>query len=227
MPNGVPQTITRCVMIALALVAAGGCSSTSRKEHTPGGGGPASTAASAETYQRACEQEGDVCIPGVSGALPARLVRPLHFPHVERAHCPGSRARYVSTPDFGSVALGTGPVRIGVDTTVAHGAARAGSTGYPGWLGLKTHFFSVPSYQGPFLVRAARLDGPGLVRLGATPAQSAPLVVPPGPTVNGSAGWREVPYFTFMAAPGCYGWQIDGLKFSEMIVIRLLSPPGK
>jgi len=35
---------------------------------------------------------------------------------------------------------------------------------------------------------------------------------------------RVIPYFTFVKAPGCYGWQVDGLGFSELIVARLLPP---
>src|SRR5437868_11202998 len=57
---------------------------------------------------------------------------------------------------------------------------------------LKTHFFSHPAYQGPFLVRAKRLDRPGPIRLGAGPSQTAPLVVPRGQTPNGTNGWREI-----------------------------------
>jgi hypothetical protein len=92
-------------------------------------------------------------------------------------------------------------------------------------MSIKTHFFSVPAYQGPFLVRAKRLDQPGIIRLGGVPTDTARLVVPPGQTLNGTNGWREIPYFTFVKAPGCYGWQVDGLTFSEVIVARLLSTP--
>jgi hypothetical protein len=35
---------------------------------------------------------------------------------------------------------------------------------------------------------------------------------------------REVLYFTFVQAPGCYGWQIDARTFSETIVARVLPP---
>jgi hypothetical protein len=36
-------------------------------------------------------------------------------------------------------------------------------------------------------------------------------------------GWREFPYFTFVRSPGCYAWQVDGLSFSEVIVVRMLA----
>lgn len=96
--------------------------------------------------------------------------------------------------------------------------------GPSGWNNLKTYFFSVPAYQGPSLVRAKRLDRHGPIRLGATPAQTAPLIVPRGQTPNGTNRRRVIPYFTFVKAPGCYGWQVDGLGFSELIVARLLPP---
>jgi hypothetical protein len=104
-----------------------------------------------------------------------------------------------------------------------HGKVRM-APGTGRWYGIKTHFFSLPGYQGPFLVRARRLDHRGPIRIGASPASARPLLVPAGPTANGSAGWRVVPYFTFVKAPGCYGWQIDGRTFSETIVARVLPP---
>jgi len=124
------------------------------------------------------------------------------------------------------MALGNGPVGIVVDNVgdLRHGKVHLAVGEASGWLNLKTHFISFPAYPGPFLVRARRLDRSGPIRLGGTPAQTAPLVVPAGPTPNGSAGWREIPYFTFVKAPGCYGWQIDGLTFSEAIVARVLPP---
>jgi hypothetical protein len=181
------------------------------------------------SYRQACETEGVVCAgppESISGSLPTKLIRPLHFPAATDARCPSTTGHYVSTPDFGSWTLGNGPVRIGVlnPGDLRRGKVHMATGGASGWHGLKTHFFSVPTYQGPFLVRARRLDHPGAIRLGATPAQTAPLVVPAGPTPNGTDGRREIPYFTFVKAPGCYGWQIDGLTFSKIIVARVLPP---
>jgi hypothetical protein len=92
-------------------------------------------------------------------------------------------------------------------------------TNSPPWLALKTLWFSVPAYQGPFVIRAQRLGRPGPVALGEGPTV-APLVVPPGPTLNGTGGWREAPGGLWVRAPGCYAWQVDGLTFSETIVVR-------
>lgn len=179
------------------------------------------------TYEQACAQESD-CAGRPIGPVPAVLMRPLHFPVLGPGQrCPATHGDRVDSPDFVGIALGNGPVRVRIDNVgdLRDGVADLGGTTVPGWFALKTHWISVPAYQGPFLVRAERLDRPGPVSLGATPPQGAPLVVPPGPTLNGGPGWREVPYFTWMKAPGCYAWQIDGMKFSEIVVVRGVPPP--
>jgi hypothetical protein len=188
------------------------------------------------TYQQACARETAVCLVSGAGAggggslpsgpIPAALNRPLHFPALRPGHrCPASPGRPVSTADFGGVALGTGPVRVLAGGT--GGDARRGvadlinPTSSPPWLALKTLWFSVPAYQGPFVIRAQRLGRPGPVALGEGPT-IAPLVVPPGPTLNGTGGWREAPGGLWVRTPGCYAWQVDGLTFSETIVVRAI-----
>jgi hypothetical protein len=180
------------------------------------------------SYQQACANEGDVCSgppDSFSGSLPAKLIRPLHFPAATGMRCPATPGQYVSTRDFVAWSLRDGPVGVAIDNAgdLRHGEVNL-AHGPSAWDNLKTHFFSVPAYQGPFLVRAKRLDRPGPIRVGAGPAQTAPLVVPRGQTPNGTNGWREIPYFTFVKAPGCYGWQVDGLRFSEVIVVHMLPP---
>jgi hypothetical protein len=180
------------------------------------------------SYRTACAKEGDVCFgppDSFSGSLPAKLIRPLDFPVATGARCPATAGQLVITHDFGAWSLRNGPVGVAMDNAgdLRHGKVNL-AHGPSGWDNLKTHFFSIPAYQGPFLVRAQRLDRPGPIRLGGGPSQTAPLVVPRGPTPNGTHGWREIPYLTFVKAPGCYGWQVDGLTFSEVIVARLLPP---
>jgi len=125
------------------------------------------------------------------------------------------------------MARGTGPVRVLVGPT-RRGIARHGivdlinPTSSPPWLGLKTLWFSLPAYQGPFVIRAKRLGRPGPAALGETAVGpvTVPLVVPPGPTLNSFGGYRTVPGGLFVRTPGCYAWQVDGLNFSEIIVVR-------
>jgi hypothetical protein len=210
----------------MAVVALCGCSGSHPAPHTTTAAVAPPTWAS---YQQACANEGDVCSgppDSFSGSLPAKLIRPLHLPATTGARCPATPGHVVSAPDFPGVwSLRAGPVGVAIDNAgdLRHGKVNL-ARGPSGWENVKTHVFSVPAYRGPFLVRARRLDRPGPIRLGAGPSQTAPLVVPRGQTPNGTNGWREIPYFTFVKAPGCYGWQVDGLTFSEVIVAHMLPP---
>lgn len=177
------------------------------------------------TYQQACANEGPACQPRVKGRVPAALRRAPRFPRLARGQrCPTTPGVLVNTPYFGGWAFGNGPIRVLVDNA---GNPRRGVIALgrnpPSWPSLKTHWFSEPSYSGPFSVRVTRLDGTTPVIQGLTPA-ATPLVVPPGPTVNGGDGWREAPYPTYMKQAGCYGWEVDGLTFRELIVLRTTNP---
>jgi hypothetical protein len=180
------------------------------------------------TYQQACAGPASVgCLNTPPGPIPAVLNRPLHFPVLRpRRHCPASPGRTVTIGDDTGTEQGNGPIRVltgasrhGVASLLAH-------TNAPPWLGLKTTWFSVPAYQGPFVIRATRLGRPGPVSQGGLPPVIAPLVVPPGPTIttvprsNGRPGYREVITALSVRSAGCYAWQVDGLRFSEIIVIR-------
>ena len=103
-------------------------------------------------YRQACARESDACsgpADSFSGSLPANLIRPLHFPAATDAHCPATPGHFVTT--LGSWAFGTR--RVGVGTASIAGDLRHGrvnlARGPSGWENLKTHFFSVPAYQGP------------------------------------------------------------------------------
>jgi hypothetical protein len=82
---------------------------------------------------------------------------------------------------------------------------------------------SLPSYRGPVVVRGTRLDRKGLLGFGATP-RPGPLVAPPGASMDGYAGYRTWPDTAWVRHPGCYGWQVDGLGFSETIVVHAVLP---
>jgi len=128
-----------------------------------------------------------------SGPIPAVLNRPLHFPAVRPGQrCPASPGKPVKTSGFSGIALGTGPVRVIAGSTRRGIAQLINPTSSPPWLALKTLWFSVPAYQGPFIIRAERLGRPGPVALGEGPTV-APLVVPPGPTMNGTGAGARPP----------------------------------
>jgi hypothetical protein len=130
---------------------------------------------------------------------------------------------------FGGIVLGNGPVRPILGERSAsdarHGIADLSSrtSAPPPWLVVKTLWFSAPSYQGPIVIRAKRIDRPGVIAMGESPTV-APLIVPPGPTLNANAGWRTAPGGTWVQSPGCYAWQVDGLTFSDIIVVRAVLP---
>ena len=183
------------------------------------------------TYQLACASESAICAQGAGGSpptgpIPAALNRPLHFPALRPGEsCPASPGSPITTADFGGTALGNGPVRVVIANAgdLRHGVAELSPSSSPPWIALKTLWFSVPAYQGPFIIRAKRLDHPAPVALGEAPTV-APLVVPPGPTLNGTRGWREAPGGLWVKTAGCYAWQVDGLTFSELVVVRAVAP---
>jgi hypothetical protein len=90
-----------------------------------------------------------------------------------------------------------------------------------GWREFKTLWFSLPAYQGPFVIRAKRLDSPGPILLGGSdglPATAAPLVVPPGPTLNGGGGWPPPHQARGRKLRAATPGRLTG--FAEMIVIH-------
>lgn len=180
------------------------------------------------TYRQACAGPASIgCLSTPSGPIPAALNRPLHFPVLRPGqHCPASSGRPVTIGQDTGTEQGNGPVRLLTGASRRGVAGLLAHTNAPPWLGLKTTWFSMPGYQGPFVIRAKRLGRQGPVAQGGIPPVIAPLVVPPGPTIttvprsDGQPGYREVITVLSVRSPGCYAWRVDGLRFSEIIVIR-------
>jgi hypothetical protein len=166
-------------------------------------------------------------ISPVEGPSFAALQRPLHLPTVKGGTCPASSGRDYTNSLFGGIRLGRGPVLPLVAVTKPSDAAPARRgflrfrkyAEHPGWFFLKTLWFSFPRYQGPALIRGRQLDGTGPVGIGEVPTTTDSLFHA-GPTVNGGGGFREWPGGTWIRAPGCYAWQVDGMGFSYTIVFR-------
>lgn len=185
------------------------------------------------TYQQACYYEPQVCTssdPQLQNALaplPSALRRPLRLPLLEPGQrCPSTPGGPIETSAFGGVALGSGsePVRPLGRITAAGVGELGPAPSTSGWYDFKTLWFSAPSYQGPWIVRGGELGGTSPVIFGEEPAVSQ-LVVPPIQTLNGANGYREAPGGTYVRAPGCYAWQVDGVGFSYLLVFRAAITP--
>ncbi len=188
------------------------------------------------TYARACATTFD-CLTVPPGPVPIALRRPFKVPRLRVGErCPTSTARNFSNSYIGGVSLGNVPVRPGIGNGVdlKHGRIVLGTTEDPGWFAIKTVWFSLPSYHGPWSVRAARLRGSGRIELGSEPAprpgpggpQFSPTVVgaAPGDTINTGAGYRTDPRTTWISAPGCYAFEVNGLGFNELMVFQAVAP---
>jgi hypothetical protein len=146
------------------------------------------------------------------------LRRPLHMPKVKAGvRCPAAREAEVVG---GQVLNGRDPVLLyGV------GGAPAGviALGYPdakGWRGQKTPWLVPLTYQGPVLVRGARVDRPGPVRFGLE--HRAELRYSSGQDTGTAAGRRMLASGSFFRSAGCYAFQVDGIPFSRVIVMRVV-----
>jgi hypothetical protein len=174
-----------------------------------------------------CAPQSEWCTPRPT-QIPTALRRPLHLPVVKAGErCPATNGRVYANKLFGGIALGEGPVQ----PVVAVGKKRDATPALRGvlrfypyyadkeWHSLKTLWFASPRYAGPTLIRGRQLDGPHLTVFGEQPSILDPLLRA-GPTANGRNGFREWPGATYLRAPGCYAWQVDGLAFSNVIVFE-------
>lgn len=155
------------------------------------------------------------------------LARPMHLPSLgPNSSCPTSSGRFLNNPVTGNGPfLGGGPVRleIGNEGDLARGQVILGRTSSsPHWYGIEVIWLSLPNYQGPFVVRGARIGGAGRIDVwGNVRPTAGPFVVPAGRASYGNSGdgYRALPNGVLVGAPGCYGLQVDGRGFSEVIVV--------
>lgn len=119
--------------------------------------------------------------------------------------------------------LGTAPARpvVGADGTV--GIAPPASFGSEIWGGNKVLWALSADVDGPALIRGQRLDGPGQARFddGALPATDK-VLDPVGKTPL-DGGWFDFPGFVRLAAPGCYGFQIDVDGRSWSVILKAVA----
>jgi hypothetical protein len=95
------------------------------------------------------------------------------------------------------------------------------------------------NYSGPIRIRGGRIDGSGQLLLGGPDNhwRGAPVKTVEGTDLypeldfleshtTSKPPWRVWPSATYIAAPGCYAWQIDGLGFTEIITIQATTYMG-
>lgn len=115
------------------------------------------------TYGRtACQNAANAC--DANARVPAALHRPLRLARLRPGQrCPATPGMKFSNAYFGGVAFGRGPVRLLVANKVdlRDRTVELGGTPVRGWQAIQTLWFSLPSYHGPFVVRAERLDPAG------------------------------------------------------------------
>ena len=161
----------------------------------------------------------------------AKLHRPLHIRHIEAgAPCPvAPKSGPLPAAFSGTAAFGPGPVYPGFFSgpagpeAVVHftypptaGNANAGSL----WSGQKVPWLRAPRYRGPVLIRGRQLDGPYHLRFGLARIPPTELRISGWGRAADAPGWGFLASTTRLRAPGCYGYQIDGLTFSRVIVFQ-------
>jgi len=217
------MVLAACSLLSVALVVCSGAPMEAGSSTAARSPNPALVVPS--TYPGQCASGGGTCRIRVPVSLRRR---PLRLPTVARGTaCPASPGAIVTHPGMAGVALGMGPVTaiIGQSGDLVHGIVDLASSNVAGWYGLKTDWAISPRYTGWVIVRGKQLDGNGLVATLGDATVGA-VVIPPGPTANTFAGWREQPSGTYVKGPGCYGFQVDGSSFSEHIVIDAVLSPG-
>ena len=164
--------------------------------------------------------------PGGTGSAFVALNRvPLKLPRLEPGQaCPMSKLSQVG-PSLG-MGLGSGPVYVFSGEIVRSDPAHSN----------KVAWAADPSYSGPIRIRGGRIDRSGQLLLGGTDNywRGAPVKTVEGTDLypeldfleshstfpNVPPGWRMWPSGTYVAAPGCYVWQVDGLGFTELITFH-------
>jgi hypothetical protein len=97
-----------------------------------------------------------------------------------------------------------------------------GSADAKGWRGQKTPWLVPIDYDGPVLVRGARVDRAGPVRFAKGYGQHlTELRYASGENNGTSAGHRFLASASLFRTAGCYAFQVDGTSFSRVIVMRV------
>jgi len=146
------------------------------------------------------------------------LHRPLRLPHLASgAECPRSPTQPAPALNaaFGGYVLGPGPAYAGAfaqDATVHYGSSPVEAGG---WRGFKVLWIVRPVYRDRLLIRGRQLDGPATIHFAG---QSQEMRIGNWGTASGAPGWGHRPSTEWVRAPGCYGFQLDGPRFSRILI---------
>jgi hypothetical protein len=163
----------------------------------------------------------------------AALHRPFHIPRLKAGQsCPRTLGRpaHDLSPDFGIAnALGDRPVYPVFDldyvydpsSSARSGSVHFGNAGFVrGWYGIKVLWIAAPTYSGRVLVRGRRTDRRIRLRFGGGRRLPLELRIPALRGSGVAGAWHFRPSLIRIKAPGCYGFQIDGTDFSDVVLFR-------
>lgn len=161
-----------------------------------------------------------------------KLRRPLHIPHLAPGSaCPTTGATgQLPSPPFVGTKFGRGPVYPGfglVDQALIYFHYPPTLTSaWPNsaWSGQKVMWLTSPSYHGPTLIRGRQLDGPNRLRFDDGDLPSVEKRIGTWGR-NAGSRWGSSASETRLLAPGCYGYQVDGLTFSRVIIFQAVLYP--
>jgi hypothetical protein len=152
-----------------------------------------------------------------------KLHRPLHIPRLAvGSACPTAAPRPAPRPYVGTT-FGPGPAFPGGINENGRPVLRyldpiPPSSGWygSGWFGNKVLWYAT-RYRGPVLIRGRQLDGDNELRFSLGFEMSASRLEL---HLRAKTPTTGLPSSTRVRAPGCYGYQIDGRRFSYVIVFE-------
>ena len=153
--------------------------------------------------------------------------KPVHITALAAgAVCPATTSQYKVSPDY-LYAAGQTPVYVVSQIPLARVAFTSPGPLDPGstWHIAQIHWEIAASYHGPVLIRGKQMDGAhavmfngGLGQPASNPDGTEPLL--PELRLYGTGQWTAVVTNVRLNAPGCYGLQMDGATFSNLVVIQ-------
>jgi hypothetical protein len=160
--------------------------------------------------------------------------RPLHLPTLDPGSpCPAMPGQRFSQAYGAGLGVAGGPVYAlapgAADGALRYAAAATFAGGGSEWGGQVVLWVISLSYGGPVLVRGQQIDGPNALRFdGGLDALDAGANAATGllladlrllPIDHGDGlPWGTALAYTRVRAPGCYAYQIDGLRFSYTVI---------